>query len=250
MSEEHNEEEKREVHILPVEDPAFVEQFAIEYFDTLMRKSERICRQLQIRDYADDALSTTIEKFMTSRIEDRGPRSAISFAMKVLKYTCIDEARRRGRHATPESALMTQDEEDDGSLFDRIGNAAGTPDPESQLMAERELRAVQLGLEKLPDFMGDTHKNVSRDLEMVRLRYMMRLSWQEIAEKMGIVKIHRQGAARGRELLRGWVHALCGSQPEPKTVNKKYWTRGFDAGQSYREQVGDQLWEAPSPQDS
>lgn len=228
-----------EVQYLPVESPAFLRKFINQYFDTLSREASRICYQYNIGDYGDDALSITIEKFMTSRIEDRGPRSAISFAVRILKNTCIDEARRRGRHAIPAGALISNDDEEGSSgdyIEERVAEQTTSGDPEAQLIAGAEMNAVDLGFELLPGLTRKTHKNVERDLDIVHKRYLLRMSWSEIAKEMGMAKAHRQSAARGRELLRGWVHALCGTQPEPDAANRKYWQRGYEAGCAHREQ--------------
>jgi RNA polymerase sigma factor (sigma-70 family) len=227
-----------EPQYLPVENPAFLKKFIHQYFDTLTREASRACYQYNIPDYADDALSISFEKFMTSRIEDRGPRSAISFAVRILKNTCIDEARRRGRHAIPAGALISNDDEDGGGDFieERVAEQTSSNDPEAQLIASAEMNAVDLGFDMLPILTRKTHKNVERDLDIVRKRYVLRMSWSEIAQDMGAGKAHRQSAARGRELLRGWVHALCGTQPEPDAANRKYWQRGYESGCAYREQ--------------
>jgi RNA polymerase sigma factor (sigma-70 family) len=227
-----------EPQYLPVESPVFLKKFLHQYYDTLCREAARACYQYNIPDYAGDALSISFEKFMTSRIEDRGPRSAISFAVRILKNTCIDEARRRGRHAIPAGALISNDDDDGGDFIqERVAEQTTSGDPEAQLIATAEMNAVDLGFELLPTLTRKTHKNVERDLDIVRKRYVLRMSWGEIAQGMGEGKAHRQSAARGRELLRGWVHALCGTQPEPDAANRKYWQRGYECGCAYREQL-------------
>src|SRR5690606_36997881 len=72
-----NRQDEKEKRYLPVHDPAWVANFAQEYFDELAQEARRSCWKHNVRDYADDALSIAFEKFMSSRIEDRGPRSAI-----------------------------------------------------------------------------------------------------------------------------------------------------------------------------
>jgi len=197
-----------------------------------------VCWKHNIRDYAEDAVGIAVEKFMSSRIEDRGPRSAIAFAMTIVKNTCIDEVRRRGRHAVLAGA-MTGDlgGDDDESSGKWIPEPASDSSPEDEVLAKFELHAVSLGFERLPEAMSATHKNVGRDLAIVKRRYLLDMSWKEIAADMNISSAHRQSAARGRELLRGWVHALTGTQPEPDAVNAKYWRRGFEAGEAYRESL-------------
>lgn len=242
-------EEEAEVstpEYLPVDSPAYVRKFLRKYFDTLCREATRTSYQYNIPDFADDALSITIEKFMTSRIENRGPRSAIGFAVRILRNTCIDEARRRGRHAIPAGALMT-DEEDGGDFIEqRVAVEQEGADPESALIASHELRAIDLGFVELPRLVGKTHKNVERDLDIVYKRYLLRMSWNDIAKTLEGAKAHRQSAARGRELLRGWVHALCSTQPEPDAANRKYWQRGHEAGQRYREERGGDVLNEPT----
>lgn len=225
---------ERRGRFLPVHDPGYVAGFVAEYFDELAQEARRACWKTNLGDFADDALSITIEKFMSSRIEDRGPRSAIAFAMRILKNTCIDEARRRGRQAILAGA-MTGDLGGDDNPGSWIPEPTSTSNPETETIAEYELLAVRLGFEQLPRVLAATHKNVGRDLEIVRLRYLDQLNWEEIGEEMGIDSAHRQSAARGRELLRGWVHALCGTQPEPEAVNAKYWRRGFEVGETFRQ---------------
>lgn len=230
---------KRERRFLPTHDSTFVSEFVSTYYDELIAEARRSCWKHNIRDFADDALSITIEKFMASRIEDRGPRSAIAFAITIMKNTCIDEIRRRGRQAVL-AGSMTGDLGGDDAPGTWIPEPVAVSNPEEQVLAELELHAVSLGFERLPEVMAATHKNVGRDLEIVKRRYLHSMSWEEISAEMDIDKAHRQSAARGRELLRGWVHALCGTQPEPEAVNRKYWQRGFDAGELFR--AGDEAW--------
>ena len=236
--EQHPLNEQQTPEYLPVDSPAFLRKFIRKHFETLCREASRTCHQYNIPDYADDALSITIEKFMTSRIENRGPRSAIGFAIRILKNTCIDEARRRGRHAIPAGALLSDDEDGGDFIEERVAQQHSSSNPEAQLIAGCEMRAVELGFELLPNHTRKTHKNVERDLDIVRKRYLLKMSWGEIAKSMGVAKAHRQSAARGREMLRGWVHALCGTQPEPDAANRKYWQRGYEAGIAYREHIG------------
>ena len=233
-------EEREETSFLPVNDPAYVAQFVHEYFSELDREARKLCRKQNIADFADDALSITIEKFMTSRIEDRGPRSGIAFAMKIIKNTCIDELRRRGRHAVLAGGMTGDLGGDDEHAGPWVPEPKAVSDPEVNLMAELELFATSLGFEHLPLYMAATHKNVSRDLDIVRRRYLLSMTWEEIAEEMDVDATHRQSAARGRELLRGWVHALSESRPEPDAVNRKYWQRGFEAALKFKEESD--LW--------
>lgn len=225
---------------LPVSDPEFVTSFVTDHYDELVQEARRVCWKYNIGDFADDAVSIALEKFMSSRIEDRGPRSAIAFAMTIVKNTCIDEARRRGRHAVLAGA-MTGDlgGEDDEHGGPYVPEPTSVSDPEGEVLAQFELFAVSLGFEQLPVLMSKTHKNVERDLEIVKRRYLHSMSWEEIAAEMKVDAAHRQSAARGRELLRGWVHALTGTQPEPEAVNRKYWQRGFEAGMEYRQGIGE-----------
>lgn len=221
---------------LPTSDPEFVGTFLAEYYDDLTNEARRVCWKHQIRDFAEDAVSISLEKFMASRIEDRGPKSAIAFAMKIVKHTCIDEVRRRGRHAVLAGA-MTGDLGDDDDNSSWVPEPAAASNPEGEVMAQFELLAVAVGFEQLPKAMAATHKNAARDLEIMKRRYLYSMSWDEIAADMDIDKAHRQSASRGRELLRGWVHALTGTQPEPDAANRKYWQRGFEAGEAYRESI-------------
>ncbi|MDX9723320.1 MAG: ECF-type sigma factor [Myxococcota bacterium] len=219
---------------LPVEEPEFVEEFFTEHFAELQREAERLCLRHGMEDFADDALCISVEKFMSSLIEDRGPRSGIAFAMTIVKNTVIDESRRRRRQAVLGGG-MTGDldaEEHPGAW---LPEPRSSSNPEAEVLASLELHALRLGFEELPRALRATHKNVERDLEIVRLRYLDGVSWEEIGEHMPIEKTHRQSAARGRELLRGWVHALCETQPEPDAANRKYWQRGFEQGMAYRQ---------------
>jgi DNA-directed RNA polymerase specialized sigma24 family protein len=220
---------------LPVEDPSFVAEFLSEHFGALEREARILCRRYEIADFADDAISICIEKFMCSLIADRGERSAISFAMTIIKNTIIDETRRRKRQAILGGGLTgdLDAEEHPGAWVPEPQSAS---DPESEVFASLELLALRLGFEELPKVLARTHKNAGRDLEIVRLRYLDGQSWESIASLMPVDRTHRQSAARGRELLRGWVHALCGTQPEPEAANRKYWQRGFEQGSAYREE--------------
>ena len=223
--------------LVPVSNPVFMASFLGEHLDELALEARRVCRRYDIIDFAEDALSAALEKFMSSRVVDRGPRSAIAFAVTVVRNTCIDEVRRRSRQAILAGAMTGDLGEEDGRAW--VPEPASGLNPERALVAGFELHAVSLGFEHLPTVMAATHRNVARDLDIVQQRYVEHLSWEQIAKAMRVDKAHRQSGARGRELLRGWVHALCGTQPEPDAVNRKYWRRGFDAGERFRGESDD-----------
>ena len=224
---------ERSTMLLPTHDPQYITDFLSDYYEELCQEARRACWKNNIPDFAEDALSISIEKFMCASIEARGPRSAIAFAVTIVKNTCIDETRRRGRQAVL-GGSMTGDlgEDEDRSSWLPEPQAGG--DPERAAISELELAAVQAGFDHLPELMAATHKNVARDLQVVRCRYLLGMSWDEVAAELEIDKANRQSAARGRELLRGWVHALCGTRPEPELVNRKYWQKGFAEGERWR----------------
>lgn len=230
-------DEAAEPALVPVFDPGFMASFLEEHLDELALEARRVCRRYDINDFAEDALSVAIEKFMSSRVVDRGPRSAIAFAVTVVRNTCIDEVRRRGRQAILAGAMTGDLGEEDGRVW--VPEPSSGHNPERALVAEFQLHAVSLGFAHLPRVMAATHRNVARDLDIVQRRYVEHMSWEEIAEAMRVSKAHRQSGARGRELLRGWVHALCGTQPEPEAVNRKYWRSGYDAGERFRSESDD-----------
>jgi hypothetical protein len=166
---------------------------------------------------------------MAARIRDTGPASVQRYVATVVRNKVINEAS--SRHRTIPLAVWEGERTQTGG---RIPEQDTKTNVESLFLAGQGAWAAALGFDLLPVFVEPSFVNTGRDIEIFRLTHVEGLSFDRARALMGLAKVQRQWAARGRELLRGWVFALCGSEPRPDKVNATYWDAGFNAGSAYR----------------
>jgi RNA polymerase sigma factor (sigma-70 family) len=150
-----------------------------------------ICRYLDDYDQAWDVFQQVFLRFYTflPRLNSRKPYKAWLF--QVARNCCVDELRRRRRHAIHFSQLESTNDKYETSLLDELPD----PSPLPEELAEHHnlQRCLQEAIQTLPP----------RYCSVILLRYIAQMSFSEIGQVLGMpeatAKTYFQ---RGKKLLR------------------------------------------------
>lgn len=150
-----------------------------------------ICRYLDDYDQAWDVLQQVFLRFYTflPRLNSREPYKAWLF--QVARNCCVDELRRRRRHAIHFSQLESTNDEYEKSLLDDISD----PNPLPEELAERHdlQRCLQEAIQTLPP----------KFRSVILLRYAAQLSFSEIGQVLSMPEATAKTYFhRGKRLLR------------------------------------------------
>ena len=150
-----------------------------------------ICRYLDDYDQACDVLQEVFLRFYTflPRLNSREPYKAWLF--QVARNCCVDELRRRNRHAIHFSQLESTDDNYETSLLDDRPD----PSPLPEELAERhELQqCLQEAIRTLPP----------KYRSVILLRYTAQLSFSEIGQVLSMPEATAKTYFhRGKQLLR------------------------------------------------
>jgi RNA polymerase sigma factor (sigma-70 family) len=150
-----------------------------------------ICRFLDDYDQAWDVLQQVFLRFYTflPRLNSREPYKAWLF--QVARNCCVDELRRRNRHAIHFSQLESTNDNYETSLLDDIPDSSPLPE---ELAERHELQqCLQEAIRTLPP----------KYRSVILLRYAAQLSFSEIGQVLSMseatAKTHFH---RGKQLLR------------------------------------------------
>jgi RNA polymerase sigma factor (sigma-70 family) len=150
-----------------------------------------ICRYLDDYDQAWDVLQQVILRFYTflPRLSSKEPYKAWLF--RVARNCCVDELRRRNRHAIHFSQLESMNDKYETSLLDDIPDSSPLPE---ELAEHHDLqRCLREAIQTLPP----------KYRSVILLRYSAQMSFSEIGQVLGMPEATaRTYFHRGKRLLR------------------------------------------------
>ncbi|MEA4884125.1 MAG: sigma-70 family RNA polymerase sigma factor [Clostridia bacterium] len=163
---EFTDEQLIELHLSG--NPEGMEIIYDRYFDRVFRLA-----YAKLRNSADaeDAASAVFLKLCRSLDSFRGEAKFSTWVYTVANNTITDLVRRRRQHVSLDQELRT----DDGDSI-RREIEDDSPSPEEQACDEDFARYVYGKLDFLP----------AQQRSVIELRYVMELSYQEIADKLGV----------------------------------------------------------------
>ena len=200
----------------------------------LHRVAMKHCRRLGLPTHlAEDIVQIALILAMAANIEDRGKDSVLRFVYTIIRRRCLDLYRRSKYREIPSSRIRWQGEEKD--FLESVARGQDGPSPEELMDLECRKWAVRMGFKYLPAYVSTTHPRAALYIDVLWLTTVRGLSYKQVALELSFEKVERKWTERGRELLRGWVEALCCSSLPSKTLDDNYWKAGYEAGLRFRE---------------
>lgn len=207
--------------------------FVREHYDQLFRYARSLCGRYGLSPQdAEDFVQEAVLDAMGADIELRYPDSAIRYVTRIVYHKCMSQLRRRRVHAITVSMLHRSGE--DPAFWERFPSQLLDAGIE-RLLTDCEIRACMLAFKQLASHVEEEFSSADRNLQVVFLKNLMGLTYEQVAVEMGVEAVERKWGERGRELLRGWMAALCGSSDSGTTKDSTYWRAGFRAGIRYKD---------------
>ena len=184
-------------------------------------------------DLDEDVVHIAIIDAMAANIQERGKKSVLRFVYTIIKNRTISIFRRSRYQEIPSSRVKWQGEEKD--FLETAVHDEGMPCPEELLDLECQKSAVRLAYKNLPACLAASHPKAALYIDVLWMTTLRGLSYKQVAVELGLPTVERKWTERGRELLRGWVEAMCSSSRPSKTIYDNYWKAGAAAARRFRE---------------
>ena len=211
--------------------------FARENYPELLRYATSMCVRFGFSPTeAEDVVQDSLLDAMGATIRMDPSNSPLRYVMRVVRNKVLTKVRQRRVHAITVSALCRTGE--DPAFWETFAAALDETGID-RLLTACELRACVAAFLNLPEYVEEEFSSAQRNIKVVMLKNLMGLSYEQVASEMGVDNVQRKWAERGRELLRGWISALCGTADSGSTKDSRYWTAGYRAGIRFKE---DQNW--------
>lgn len=184
-------------------------------------------------DLAEDVVHIALIDAMAANIQERGKNSVVRFVYTIIKNRTISIYRRSRYQEIPSSRVKWMGEERD--FLETAVHDEGMPCPEELLDLECQKSAVRLAYKNLPAYLASSHPKAALYIDVLWLTTLRGLSYKEVAVELDLPAVERKWTERGRELLRGWVEAICSTSRPSRTIYDNYWKAGYEAGRRFRE---------------
>lgn len=206
------------LYILPTLNPEYLQRLMQERWPELSRYAHKVCEQMRLSEYHEDAVCIAFEKLHGRDIIGEGDRDAVRFMMSAIKTTVIDERRRRDRQRWVVYRRWGRGAGEMGEILPTIVD--DKVDVEEATACERRFQCLDDALQHLPSLIPKQYKRLRADL------------------KRGLEAVlddaeARQPRARLRAVLAGWFHGHFGDKPCRVAGNWRYWQLGYNLATRY-----------------
>ena len=211
--------------------------FSREHYAQLHKYARGLCVRYGFPpEDAEDVVQDSVLDAMGANIQMLHANSPVRYVTRIIRNKVLTKVRQRRVHAITVSALVRTGE--DPAFWERFASKLDEGGIDRMLTA-CEMRAAVAAFLNLPEYVEEEFSSAQRNIKVVLLKNLMGLSYELVAQEMGLACVDRKWGERGRELLRGWIAALCGSSESAKTSDGTYWTAGYRGAIRFKE---DQDW--------